>query len=1088
MNEPSIRWPIFLLTVAGLAQAGFASPLPEPVLEYRFDAERADEVRSSGQSDAPFKFLDADDQVVELLSDDGAGVTGLPGDCAFDNMAATGMGGVSNRPEEGGRGVVEQADALRDLLSFTLQGWFRTSADEPLNAYARLLKWRQTDRGFSLIASDEGALRMRVNEVTFDSAGLYREADEWVFFAVTYDGTRGDDPVRFYHGTRHRAVEAVDVAGQPLEGPIGVVTQPFTVGNSYAGDRPFRGLMDNIRVFGDRDGNSGALSAEQLETLRQKDTAAGALQGEPRFFKATTESIHIPDDELALFQAHLYGEMTVRFNALSPGEYKVELGNAELHSEEMVRAFDVRANGELVIEGLNLNEQFGFARPAVADFDVQVGDDGQLRIELLEISDHNHPRLSFLRVYDDAGRLVREFTALAEMPDSWVPLSHAGVTPRSLAEPEEAGPPWPGTYRIRPNEHDRLTDADVVGPDGLVYPDWRWAGLEDGIPDKPVTHRLSDFGGEPGGNVTASLQRAIDQLAGEGGGVLLLEAGEYTLDHPVFIGADNIVLRGAGPEQTRIRFRYHAPAGESRLFTSEPGLRYRPHDSDHKLPANALIKALVSQPGLVSLELFVDDQQMRVMGDYARRRGDSWVQLPVAAINSRFGAGEYEVRVVARYEDGQPTVEQTHHVRTSEDEPAGHVYMASYNAQPAAVVVLGQGMTGDQLELAEDAKRGQTQVTLKVEPTFEAGDYLQITAPATDRWNRKVHNTVPQRGGVYRQNQYRVVGVEGRTVYLNQPLRIAFPTVDGSYVQQIKPVRNVGVEDLSIEQTYEVFVNGVSFAYAWESWARNLEIHKAGRHPVHVIDSKHIEVRDAMFDGTWFTGGGAAAYVGFERSYDGLMENITTHDMRHAPNVQWAASGNVIRKSHFHGSDAQWHAGWTSENLYEQNIIESRTGTGGYGFGLFASATATQHGPQGPRNVVYNNDVSSPRTGVWFGGMNEAWMILHNRFVIEHGQAVSGKDGSFDHVIQGNVFAIRSPVGAPIWLATPDCVGWEVKDNAFYGLTEPLIGGSGQVDAEGNTVYADFTTPDRPQPEAPSIFEWQREHQPLDRDAFGKRD
>ena len=41
-------------------------------------------------------------------------------------------------------------------------------------------------------------------------------------------------------------------------------------------------------------------------------------------------------------------------------------------------------------------------------------------------------------------------------------------------------PPWERQYKIRPEEKDRLTPADVVGPDGVVYPNWKHTGVQGG--------------------------------------------------------------------------------------------------------------------------------------------------------------------------------------------------------------------------------------------------------------------------------------------------------------------------------------------------------------------------------------------------------------------------------------------------------------------------------------------------------------------------------------------------------------------------------------------------------------------------------
>ena len=61
---------------------------------------------------------------------------------------------------------------------------------------------------------------------------------------------------------------------------------------------------------------------------------------------------------------------------------------------------------------------------------------------------------------------------------------------------ETPQPPWEPTYKIKPHEKHRLTAADVVGPDGIVYPDWRYAGVPEGIPAVPEQARVEHFGGK----------------------------------------------------------------------------------------------------------------------------------------------------------------------------------------------------------------------------------------------------------------------------------------------------------------------------------------------------------------------------------------------------------------------------------------------------------------------------------------------------------------------------------------------------------------------------------------------------------------
>ena len=40
--------------------------------------------------------------------------------------------------------------------------------------------------------------------------------------------------------------------------------------------------------------------------------------------------------------------------------------------------------------------------------------------------------------------------------------------------------PWERRYKIKPEQKDRLTAADVVSPDGIVYPNWTKCGVQGG--------------------------------------------------------------------------------------------------------------------------------------------------------------------------------------------------------------------------------------------------------------------------------------------------------------------------------------------------------------------------------------------------------------------------------------------------------------------------------------------------------------------------------------------------------------------------------------------------------------------------------
>jgi hypothetical protein len=367
-------------------------------------------------------------------------------------------------------------------------------------------------------------------------------------------------------------------------------------------------------------------------------------------------------------------------------------------------------------------------------------------------------------------------------------------------------------------------------------------------------------------------------------------------------------------------------------------------------------------------------------------------------------------------------------------------------------------------------------MTLELATTegLAAGDPLYVRAPVSPQWRALIRSANQSQS--LRLWQCRIETVAPQRVTLNQPLRIDYPVADGAFVRKTSVVRGCGIEDLSLQQTENLWITAVQFQYAWNCWARNVTVKKCGRHAIYGYQAKWCEIRDCVFDDAWFKGGGGTAYVGWETSWDCLMENVETFNFRHAPLFQWSASGNVIRKCDFHHSDGQWHSGWTHENLIEQCRIESVVGNGGYGYGLWSSPPEDDaHGPNGPRNCVYNCAIRSPKTGLWMGGMNENWLILHNYFDVGAGPGVLAKDASFDHILRDNVFVLRDSQAPMLHLASPDCTGVELLENRCYG-------GSGQICTgpvkparlDGNRT-APLGNPGRPDVAVPSIYQWQRQ-------------
>ncbi len=631
-----------------------------------------------------------------------------------------------------------------------------------------------------------------------------------------------------------------------------------------------------------------------------------------------------------------------------------------------------------------------------------------------------------------------------------------------VAETSGGNVPWPRQYKIRADQKDRLTAADVAGPDGIVYPNWTRCGVQGGIPTAEVVTNIEDFGAkaDDDSDDSKALQEACE-AAGRTGGAVVIGEGTYYLDRPVTVRHDKVVIRGSGPSRTRLIFRYAIPP-EGVTFFWPP--------TDSRVGRNTRIEMHAVPTGLAKMTLMVDDT---VIGTWTRgQHSGNTFAFPQFGrdIGREIPDGRHTLKGIAEYQNGSQRVARIPILLDRQFDDRRLVPDAR-----AVITFQGQGTAGQKLKLARDGKRGDTELHLERTHGLQAGDFIFIDGPATERWKKLTRNACEW--GMYRNYETVVTRVTDRSISLSQPLRIEFPVIDGSYVQKVVPIQSCGVEDLYLEQTENLWITGVLFSHGWNCWARGVTVKKCGRFPVYGSQAKWCEIRDCTFDDAWFKGGGGTAYTGWDRCWDCLMENVETFKMRHAPLFQWAASGCVIRQSVFHESDAQWHAGWTNENLIEQCIVESVTGHGGYGYGMWASPPEDKaHGPNGPRNVVYNCDVRSPKAGVWMGGMNENWMVLHSRFIVDRGPGVFAKATSFDHIIMGNVFILKDGKSPMIQLAAADCMGVEALENHLYGGNGRFVSGPAELAlSEGNQARSLSDAP-RPEPGIPSIYEWQRQH------------
>jgi hypothetical protein len=639
-----------------------------------------------------------------------------------------------------------------------------------------------------------------------------------------------------------------------------------------------------------------------------------------------------------------------------------------------------------------------------------------------------------------------------------------------------SGAPWPGVYK---NPQPLIPDLDIPGPDGLVYPNFRYAGVQGGIPnDLPVIATIAAETSDLAGDIEKVIATADAK-----GGVIEIPGGVFTLKRPLIIRRDNIVLRGKGPAAsggTTIRFEYGLEPKQ---------IRWRfPNSTERTLvgPSDVVeVHADMDSPmdgkkeKEATIRLKIDDKQVRQMKWKPDELGHFRIQIAGAAMVSEgFTPGDHTVTAEVTWKDGTTTSDSRPITLATKDGPN-----PSEIAAEAAIRFAGRP-AGPVIKFSETLPRGATSMPALQGLEVAPGDFLLIHVGPSDEWVSRVKAVPTSQGGsfYYRRALVQVKSVGDGKIEFNQPLRIEFEGGKFSWVRKIAMVQHCGVENLALEQPQKLWTHGIFFTDAANCWVKNVRIEKAGRNALWTNNVKWIEARDLEIHDAWFKGGGGTAYVGWENAADCLMDGVKSSLLRHGPNMQWSANGCVIRNGEFFDSDAQLHAGWPYENLFENCTVHSIAGNGSYGYGFFIVGPESHiHGPMGPRNVLFNNDINSNMAGLWFGGSNEGYKVLYNRFNVGDGPAVLLKNGAFDHTFLGNVFITKKPVPAAVLLVTPDCTGNDFIRNKFYGVVDnsfilnPFIfAGAIPPAVNKDNEFLSFAEAARPTPPVPSLFEWQR--------------
>jgi hypothetical protein len=185
-------------------------------------------------------------------------------------------------------------ESLKGLVSFTIAGWLNVRSDKESPEGNRVLSWLASDSGVELVYRGDGGLQLGINEGAVNSAarsagGHFPVLDEkvvdatdrnWHFFAVTYDSSLPAGQVKFYFGSVGKEATLGNALDYP-RGTAGTKAPPvLSVGHvppaqrAAAPDATFRGLMDEVRIFGSTVDGTGALTPSDVVRLQNRPPPA----------------------------------------------------------------------------------------------------------------------------------------------------------------------------------------------------------------------------------------------------------------------------------------------------------------------------------------------------------------------------------------------------------------------------------------------------------------------------------------------------------------------------------------------------------------------------------------------------------------------------------------------------------------------------------------------------------------------------------------------------------------------------------------------------------------------------------------------
>jgi hypothetical protein len=169
-------------------------------------------------------------------------------------------------------------------------------SDKMAGAGNRIVSWFnpfKVNEGVELVFRSDGSLQLGIGEWAEGSAARSKPAqiplfdskatnanteayEKWRFFAVTYDSGLAKDHVKFYVAPQNKDPQLINAADYNRGPSGGKISPQPTIGNvppmirPMAPERSYRGILDEVRIYGSAFDGSGALPLEELIKIQNR--------------------------------------------------------------------------------------------------------------------------------------------------------------------------------------------------------------------------------------------------------------------------------------------------------------------------------------------------------------------------------------------------------------------------------------------------------------------------------------------------------------------------------------------------------------------------------------------------------------------------------------------------------------------------------------------------------------------------------------------------------------------------------------------------------------------------------------------------